>query len=386
MVRSRAPARYAQPQQPTPTVTNYFSFTYFLPFIVGALVGGLMLHSLAVVSNELPAPIGESKPAPNVSQQLLRAPAPSQFMTALAAYAKPSPPPPKTAAPLPATAAGPLVRLSHDTTFPSAALIVIFSESRRSLLKSLPNWAANAWWMTRYELVILYAAGKADPADLAAFARLAPLWKITLIPFTYDPMWQTEAFKGGGGGGPYISWLLAHEIYFSIDALRRFDYFMRMDDDITYYRPSVGDPFLELATSGARIGWKQLIPDNDAALRAPLFARALEFGKKFAGLSDVWPLVTVHENRGPNTISDWRPFLVAGCVEIYHASVFRVPAYQAYLAAVGAAELLKKRAVWEQEVKTMWMQLSVPKAEWKCIACLLPMTHKEEVRCCLRGV
>lgn len=153
---------------------------------------------------------------------------------------------------------------------------------------------------------------------------------------------------------------------------------MRMDDDITFYRPSVGDPFLELALDGRRVGWKQLIPDNDVALSSDLFSRASAFGATFSGLGDVWPVVTAPENRGPNTISAWRPYLVAGCVEIYRADVFRTPRYQEYLAAVGAREGLKQRAYWEQEVKTMWMQLSVPAAEWKCVACLLPLTHKEE--------
>ena len=267
----------------------------------------------------------------------------------------------------------------RDVVFPRAALIVIFSEHRRSLLSTLANWAANAWWMTRYEFFVFYVEGKADPADIAKIATLAPLWKITMLPFSYDPSWQSEAYTGGGGGGPYISWLLAHEIYFSIPALSPFDYFMRMDDDISFISPSVGDPFLDLALSGARVGWKQIIPDNDGALGSDLFPRAQAFSASLgANLSSVWPLVSVRANRGPNTISDWRPYLVAGCVEIYATSVFRTPVYQAYLASVGAAEGLKRRAYWEQEVKTMWMQLSVPIDEWKCIACVLPLRHKDE--------
>jgi len=154
---------------------------------------------------------------------------------------------------------------------------------------------------------------------------------------------------------------------------------MRMDDDITFYRPSTGDPFLELALSGARVGWKQLIPDNDVALSSDLFSRASNFSASLGpALSDVWPVVSRPENRGPNTISNWRPYLVAGCVEIYNANVFRTKSYRDYLASVGAREGLKQRLYWEQEVKTMWMQLSVPAKDWKCVACLLPLTHKGE--------
>jgi hypothetical protein len=330
-------------------------------FLLLIAAGALTAVALALV------PRVESAPAATV-----RAPAPAPTTSVLAG--------PGAAAPRDTALTGPgaVVRLPRDTVFPSAALIVIYSERRRSLLGSLANWAANAWWMTRYELVIFYVEGLAAAADLAAFAALAPGWRITLLPFSYDAAWQTEAYAGGGGGGPYISWLLAHEIYFNTSALDRFDYFMRMDDDITFTRPSVGDPFLELALSGARVGWKQLIPDNDAALKSDLFDRARAFGATFAALSDVWPVVTDPANRGPNTISNWRPYLVAGCVEIYRADVFRTEGYRAYLTAVGAADLLKRRAAWEQEVKTMWMQLSVRADEWRCVACLLPLTHKGE--------
>ena len=100
-----------------------------------------------------------------------------------------------------AMGSGGIQHLSRDVVFPKAALIVIYSEFRRSLLTSLANWANNAWWMTRYELVVLYAEGKASGDDLASFASLAPGWKISLLPFSYDASFQTSAFEGGGGGG-----------------------------------------------------------------------------------------------------------------------------------------------------------------------------------------
>ena len=261
----------------------------------------------------------------------------------------------------------------------SAALIVIYSEHRKSLLTSIANWAEYAPWLSRYELVVFYVEGVADPSDLAKFVTLAPTFKIKLLPFQYNKTFQDTAYTGGGGGGAWINWMLAHEIYFNTPYLDQFDYFMRMDDDVFFYAKSAGDPFVALATAGARVGWKQKIPDNDVALASDLFSRANTFSTTFAALGDVWPQVSVLANRGPhNTHSNWRPYLVAGCVEIYAASVFRTRAYQSYLAAVGAMEGLRQRLYWEQEVKTMWMQLSVPADEWLCVGCLMPMTHKNE--------
>ena len=235
------------------------------------------------------------------------------------------------------------------------------------MLSTLANWVANAWWMTRYAFVVFYAEEHVSSDDLAT---------ITFVPFNYDAAWQDSAYTGGGGGGPWINWMLAHEMFFNVPELMPFDYFMRMDDDITFFAPSTSDPFLELYLSGARVGWKQDIADNDDALASNLFERTNTFSTTFPTLSDVWPLVSIEANRGPNKISNWRPYLVAGCVEIYAVSVFRTPAYQMYLAAVGAADGLRKRSYWEQEVKTMWMQLSVNASEWRCVACLLPLSHK----------
>jgi hypothetical protein len=266
-------------------------------------------------------------------------------------------------------------------------LITVFSEHKRTLLDYLGNWHANMPYMgnnAHYNLVIFYVGGDAGarPEDLAALRALAPTWRVTLVPFQYDPAWQTSVFTTpNAGGGPYVNWLLARDMYFNfndVPALRDADYFMRFDDDIVFSQPSAGDPFLALARAGKRVGWKQWIPDNWGGLQSGMFERAAAYAPSLgAGLSDVWPLVSDEKNRGPdNTHTAWRPYLVAGCVEIYAVDVFRSAAYQDFLAGTRAAELLRESKIWEQEVKTMWMQMSVPADDWLCVACLLPVGHK----------
>ena len=250
----------------------------------------------------------------------------------------------------------------------------------------LSNWYENMPWMKNdnYALVIFYVDGPAGARDedLTALRELAPSWNVVFVPFQYDPEWQTSVFTTpNAGGGPYVNWLLAHDMYFkynSVPALRDAKYMMRFDDDIIFSAPSVGDPFLALATAGKRVGWKQNIPDNSGGLQSGMFERAVAYAPTLGTrLSDIWPLVSVEKNRGPdNKHSAWRPYLVAGCVEVYAVDVFRSEEYRDFLSGTRAAQLLRESKIWEQEVKTMWMQLSVPAHEWVCVACLLPVGHK----------
>jgi GDP-4-dehydro-6-deoxy-D-mannose reductase len=271
----------------------------------------------------------------------------------------------------------------YDASLPRAALVTIFSEARRSLLKSLPGWRQYMGWMKNYDLVVFYVRGGADDADLAAFHTIAPDWNIKLIPFEYDPAWQTEVFRGGGGGGAYINWILAYNLYFATPELDQYEYMMRFDDDIEFFENSTLDIFADMKQRGIEVGWAQHIFDNEIGLQSPLYRDVQEYvatAPKAFQVSDVWPVVTHPNNTGPyNTFSTWRPYLTAGCVEMYKASVFRNENYREFLEQVHAATNLKQSFYWEQELKTMWQQVYVPAEKWRCYGCALPIFHKETI-------
>lgn len=41
----------------------------------------------------------------------------------------------------------------------------------------------------------------------------APTWDVQFVKFNYVPEWQSGVFKGGGGGGAQINWMLAMQMY-----------------------------------------------------------------------------------------------------------------------------------------------------------------------------
>ena len=259
-------------------------------------------------------------------------------------------------------------------------MLTIYSESRKSLLTSLPNWQENLPWMVNHHLAVLYVRNAVTDEELEEIRKLATSWDIMFIPFDYDPAWQTEVYQGGGGGGAYINWLLAYSIYFDFPELRGFKYFLRLDDDIQFHRMATQDFFEDMEKDEIRVGWVQHIPDNEVALQSSLFDDVQAYVNSSARtfpLSEIWPQVSVLENRGQhNQFNNWRPYLSAGCVEMYHTNVFRNEHYKAYLSSIHAAEQLKKPVYWEQELKTMWQQIYVPVDKWRSYACSLPVFHK----------
>jgi hypothetical protein len=225
----------------------------------------------------------------------------------------------------------------------------------------------------------------------------APTWDVQLVPFKYDPAWQSDVFKGGGGGGAYINWLLAHDMYFGLNHfIDKYQYLMRLDDDVSARSLSPRDVFQDMHDNGIRVGWVQHIFDNAVAMASNLVDKAAGYvGQGTAvgspvgkaphtfPLSNVWPLMYSPKHLSLKNPTDnsrpskWRPVLAAGCVEMYNLDVFRNQQYKDYLAAIGADTELKARHYWEQELKTIWMEMFVGIDQWKSYGCWMDLQHKD---------
>lgn len=266
---------------------------------------------------------------------------------------------------------------------------------------TLRSWYKNLVWMKEpgRTLFVLFESSELGMQYLRNLvSEEAPDWNIELLPFRYDPSWQTEKYTGGGGGGAYINFVLAHEIYFSYPILDGYQYLMRFDDDITVLEPSSFDIFEDMHKNDIMVGWKQHIMDNDVALNSKVVPETISYvgdatlpgemvsdpsGQFQFPLSDVWGIV--HDKSNPANHHEngliWRNWLVAGCVEMYNLDIFRNVHYKAFVSRQTVTDGLRgipdhKNKYWEQELKTLWMQIFVPLQKWKSYSCFLSVQHK----------
>ena len=121
---------------------------------------------------------------------------------------------------------------------------------------TLESWHRHLKWMAQpgRTLFVMISEQEANEETLALLRSKAPTWDVQFVKFNYSPEWQSGGFKGGGGGGAQINWMLAMQMYFDMKFLEGYKFLMRFDDDIRVLSPSTMDVFQDMHDNGIQVG------------------------------------------------------------------------------------------------------------------------------------
>ena len=283
----------------------------------------------------------------------------------------------------------------HGYAFPvftrrrhGGTLAVLINENLRVVLSTVKSWDQYLGsWLRHYPVTLFYVPSGWSEETLATIRQLAPSLTISFVAVRLP---VAGAWKGGGSAACNL--FLGYVLYRS-DWIRQFDYMMRFDEDIyaSHDSPqgSVVDVFRDMRLHNTHVGWKQHICDNERSLfhGGPVGA-AIEYAMRTVrpayngSVSDVWDIVSAKDNvtqcDGQRSTAGygWRPILVAGCVEMYHAAVFRNEYYFHYARRIGIWQQVGNKPWWEQTWKTLWMQMYVSSSHWRGYHCRISVYHK----------
>ena len=268
-----------------------------------------------------------------------------------------------------------------------AAFVTVFSERKQILKSSLPKWAEYVPWAHGVYPIIVFVWEGVSETVHDELKRLAGPLELRVVKFAYG--WGQEGDHAGNGGGAWINFILAYGM-FHHEALKDIDYLLRFDEDVFPYDLCPYDVFADMHFNGIKAGWVQHIGDNEVSLGSGIQNQAIEYAKTSPfKLSDTWSLYT-HPNSshhawkywwaGPQFYSSlWRPYLVAGCIELYNINIFRNNThYDDFWNKMNAEAGLKASRFWEQELKSLFIQMFVPLQQTRSYACALPVAHKDK--------
>ncbi|KAL9656407.1 hypothetical protein ABK040_005173 [Willaertia magna] len=160
-----------------------------------------------------------------------------------------------------------------------------------------------------------------------------------------------------------MSKFLAHDLY-KHPIMDNFVYYLRLDDDATFYYPMNYDPFKFMYLNNLLVGYSMLGMPESGDKHRPWTTQFIERTWTYCLKQGILPPEEVRINGNFGTADT----LHAGPFELGKISVYNNPAYDHYLESVNIWEGMATWGWREQFVKTIWVKLYVPRlsTHWFC--------------------